>query len=483
MKNNLPENFLSFSLGWLPASALERYVAAMEKMPSPVSVRYNPAKAACKGMEEPDFIIKGPVKWARYGFYLEERPLFVSDPLFHGGLYYVQDASSMFLEEAFGAIEKKLGTGSVGEMKIRVLDLCASPGGKSTQLLSLLGRESMLVANEAIGGRTSALAENIARWGADNVVVTNNDAADFKRLGPFFDIILVDAPCSGEGMFRKSTEAVSGWSVENVKLCAERQKRILGDIWDALAPGGFLIYSTCTYNELENDANLEWLLSLGAEPVGPADPERLYRMGVLPTPGGGLQFLPGQVEGEGQYFAVVRKTEDRASSPSEAQVRRSRRRMSDSRAIGASCKAYSEDFPEYELILHDTFLKGYRKSMASEMLLVASQLKTVTSGLLVAQIKGKDFIPHADLALSAFMADKLHGENSGLPDKYFKTVDIDRKTALKFLSREPFMLENAPSGYLMLLYKGCAIGFVKNLGSRVNNLHPVARRIRNTALV
>lgn len=481
MKNSLPENFLSFSLGWLPSHALECYIQAMERMQPPVAVRYNPAKSACMGAKEPDFVLKGPVEWARCGFYLEERPLFVADPLFHGGLYYVQDASSMFLEEAFGAIEKKLGAVSLGGMKLRVLDLCASPGGKSTHLLSLLGKDSLLVANETIGGRTSVLADNIARWGADNVVVTNNDAADFKRLGQFFDIVLVDAPCSGEGMFRKSIEALSNWSVENARLCAERQKRILGDIWEALAPGGFLIYSTCTYNELENDGNLRWLLSMGAELVPVDRPERLHRMGVLSTPGGGMQFLPGLVEGEGQYFAVVRKTGDSASSSAEG--RRCRKGVQEERSASASCKAYREDFPEYELLLYDTFLKGCRKSIASEMLLVASRMKTVTSGLLVAQIKGKDFIPHADLALSIFMAEKLQRGGSVLSGKYFKTVDIDRKTALKFLSREPFLLENAPSGHLMLLYKGCAIGFVKNLGNRVNNLHPVARRIRNTALV
>jgi len=215
----------------------EEFEQAHQQFP-PVSIRFNPKKA-----HSPiDLTI---IPWTSHGYYLGERPSFTLDPLFHAGSYYVQEASSMFLEQAFlQAVDRT--------KPINVLDLCAAPGGKSTHLLSLMNKESLLVTNEVIRSRASTLAENIQKWGYDNVAVTNNDPQDFKRLSGFFDVIVVDAPCSGEGLFRKDPGAMGQWSTDNVALCARRQQRILNDVWPALKEGGILIYSTCTYNELEN---------------------------------------------------------------------------------------------------------------------------------------------------------------------------------------------------------------------------------------
>ena len=223
--------------------------AAAHGVAPPVSIRLNPRKP-----REQDF--QGPVPWSLYGRYLAQRPSFTFDPAFHAGAYYVQEASSMFLEQAFLQIG-----GSTEELI--VLDLCAAPGGKSTHLLSLMSSDSVLVSNEVIRSRASILSENIQKWGHHNAVVTSSDPQYFTALDSLFDIVVVDAPCSGEGLFRKDPAAIGSWSPENIALCARRQQRILEDVWPAIKSGGYLIYATCTYNQQENEENLSWLLSRG----------------------------------------------------------------------------------------------------------------------------------------------------------------------------------------------------------------------------
>ena len=210
---------------------------------SQTSLRLNPAK--CN--RRPDY---QPVPWCRDAYYLETRPAFTFDPRLHGGAYYVQEASSMFLDYVLRRFV---------DTPVRYLDLCAAPGGKSTLALSALPAGSLAVCNEVVRNRTHILAENIIKWGYDNTVVTRNTAADFGKLHHYFDVVLVDAPCSGEGMFRKDAQAVTEWSPAQVGVCAERQREILSDVWDALRPGGLLIYSTCTYNREENEDMIHFL--------------------------------------------------------------------------------------------------------------------------------------------------------------------------------------------------------------------------------
>src|SRR5579859_2899526 len=225
-------------LGW------EKFLSAHHH-PAPTSIRINSHKSNSKNHER--------IPWTDFGYYLEQRPSFTLDPVFHGGAYYVQEASSMFLEQA---VKQTVDLSQA----LQVLDLCAAPGGKSTHLLSLLNDQSLLVSNETIRSRATVLAENMQKWGHDNVVVTNNDPDDFRPLEGFFDLIVVDAPCSGEGLFRKDASAASEWSEEQVDLCALRQRRILNQVWPSLKANGILVYCTCTYNEKENEENLIWLV-------------------------------------------------------------------------------------------------------------------------------------------------------------------------------------------------------------------------------
>ena len=320
-------------------------------MPAGVSVRLNPFKPA----DPPLPVLEGarPVPWSPQGYVLAQRPVFTLDPLLHAGAYYVQDSSAMFV----GALLRRcLEPGTV-----RVLDLCAAPGGKTTDAAASLrerfGDRFLLVANEVMRPRAAALADNLARWGDPNVVLTSVDPQAFGRLGGFFDIVIADVPCSGEGMFRKDPRAVAEWTPELVTLCAARQRRILADAWPCLREGGMLVYSTCTFEEAENDANLAWAAeTLGGEILPPCDaPEgvRTTRCGYL--------LVPGEVPGEGQWAGLLRKTAAAPAPEADLAALRPRRfgerkgeRKGDAwvpDADWALSLAYDHAFPEAEVDL------------------------------------------------------------------------------------------------------------------------------------
>ena len=245
----------------------------------------------------------GTVQWSSNGFYLQKRPSFTLDPLFHAGAYYVQEASSMFLEEA---LKQTVDL----SQPIKILDLCAAPGGKSTLIQSVINNESLLVSNEVIKTRVNILSENITKWGAANVIVTNNDAKDFQRLPNYFDVIVVDAPCSGSGLFRKDREAISEWSEQNVHLCSQRQQRILADVLPALKEDGVLIYSTCSYSEEEDEQIADWLVEEFKVQSLKFKVEEEW--GIVETQSSkqnasGYRFYPDKVKGEGFFIAVFKK--------------------------------------------------------------------------------------------------------------------------------------------------------------------------------
>lgn len=429
---------------------------ALESEPS-VSVRLNPSKS--EGVHLP--ILEGsvPVEWSPYGKMLEQRPVFTLHPLFHSGVYYVQDSSAMFVGHAFREILKKYASCSAGR-PLRVLDLCAAPGGKTTDfaasLRESLGDSWILISNEISPTRARVLADNVARWGDPNVMVTSADPKAFSALKDFFDIIVADVPCSGEGMFRKDSQAVEQWSMDNVNLCAQRQRRIVADVWPSLRPGGAFIYSTCTFNHYENDDNVEWIISeMGAK----ATPmENSDFKGLIPTKYG-FSLVPGFVPGEGQYCAVLIKEGDAPAwtpSPSKDKADKNLEQLC-SALFTAPVKARRKG----ELIVA-TPLNIDALAQA-----VASKATTLSSGCAVGELKGKDLIPDEDLALCTI-----------LDRNAFNDASLTKEQALSFLHKDPILLPEAPKGIVLLRYKGVPLGFVKNLGNRTNNLHPQGRRIR-----
>lgn len=495
----LPVEFKEYAIAALGEEVASELFDAIGSGEEVTSVRVNPLKEVaaspntCVGMPEecfPDYLpaqVEERVPWTRLGYYLKERPVFTLDPLFHAGAYYVQEASSMYMELAMTAIDKDFAGRYEGEElsgrgffdhDIAALDLCAAPGGKSTHLASLLGKDSLLVSNEVIKSRSVVLADNIAKWGCDNVVVTNNDPADFGAFEGTFDLIVVDAPCSGEGLFRKEPEAMEEWSPANVELCAQRQQRILADIWPALKPGGYLVYSTCTYNKFENDGNLEWMVeTLGCNNETLSLCTIASESGIVGTAGGGLQFVPCKIKGEGQFMAVVRKEGDWEPSGFGSAAQGKKKKGGKDAKKGApqmekDCRYLPDN---YVKVLQGDLVKGYRKELYEKIKFVEENLRTVLSGIAVANKKGKDYVPHADFALQAVVADMVASEC--LPDG-ISAVEVGREDALKFLAKEPLVLPGAPMGYVLLVYRGLGLGFVKNLGNRTNNLLPMARRIR-----
>ena len=505
VNTHLPEEFIKLmeaSVGMEASNIfVDRYSnseAASAGKTGVTSIRINPAKGNNILLDDlaNTYGLEG-VKWCSNGYYLKERPVFTLDPLFHAGAYYVQEASSMFAEAAIKAILDD--SSSLKEKKnLKVLDLCAAPGGKSTHIASVISKESLLVSNEVIRSRSVILADNMAKWGCDNVVVTNNDPRDFTKLSGYFDIIFVDAPCSGEGMFIKDHDSIGEWSLANVELCAGRQRRILQDIWGALAPGGYLVYSTCTFNHFENDDNLKYIIDeFGAEAIS-ADEllDSFVGKGVLRSEHGGYQFVPGLIEGEGQFLAIVRKPGDDCSRENSVGAQRyandkfvkgdkafkaGKRDKAVKAGKGANGgKNMLQGFnylpaADYEFALCGDIVKAYPKQYESDIKYLESLLKIVSSGIAVANVKGKDFIPHADFALQNSLTDMA---SSGVLPKEIAAVDVDRETALRFLAKEPVVLKDAPLGYILIMYKGLGLGFVKNLGNRTNNLLPMARRIR-----
>ena len=285
-----PAEFINEMRDSLGPERAERVLSALAGEPA-VSVRVNPRKLTLVALRAHFGTLAGDVvPWASdEAFYLNDRPSFTLDPLFHAGAYYVQEASSMYVGQLFERAKATLG-----KEALRVLDLCAAPGGKTTQLLSHLDDASLLVANEVVPSRATILAENVARWGCSNVAVTSSDPAAFASFRGFFDIAVVDAPCSGEGMFRKDERAVAEWSPDTVRLCAARQRRILADFWPSLAPGGFLIYSTCTFNRFEDEENVDWIV----RELGAACREMRH-------------FYPGEDRGEGFFAALLQKENGR----------------------------------------------------------------------------------------------------------------------------------------------------------------------------
>ena len=410
---NLPQAFISSLENLLGGEDAARALEAMAAEPS-VSVRLNPFKRP-QGGELPILEGSSPVPWSPYGHILVKRPVFTLHPLFHAGVYYVQDSSAMFAGWAFRSLLERFP-----ERPLRVLDLCAAPGGKTTDLAASLreacGDDFLLVSNEVMHQRAAVLSDNVAVWGDPNVVVTCADPAAFASLGGFFDIIVADVPCSGEGMFRKDAKAVADWSPGTVELCAARQRRILADVWPALRGGGALLYSTCTFEETENDWNLAWAAEeLGGDIVPPENP-----FGIRTTRHGHL-LVPGEVPGEGQWVGSLFK------------------KLNDNRL--------------------NISLDGSR-----EML---KRFRPLREGIVEGTWKGKDFIPDPDWAMSIFF-DRTR----------FPEAPVDKQTALHFLHRDTIVLEGAPLGYNVITYRGVPLGFVKNLGRRCNNLHPQSRRIR-----
>jgi NOL1/NOP2/fmu family ribosome biogenesis protein len=406
------------------------------------------------------------VAWCRHGRLLSERPQFTLDPHFHGGAYYVQDSSSMFVGHVFRALSGQINR-PMGR-PVRVLDLCAAPGGKTTDLAASLreafGDDYILVSNEIMKQRVGILADNVALWGDPNVVVTSDDPRAFAALPGFFDVIVADVPCSGEGMFRKDEEAQKQWSEDNVALCEARQKRIVADVWPALAQGGLFIYSTCTFNRQENDLNVQWIADeLGADYL--TDVNIVSECdGVIKTQYG-YSLVPGFVEGEGQYCAALRKASEVEYKDMPLRKQRPGKGGKDTPVPKGLEMLLNR---EVSFRMKGETVTAVPSVLTASVATLEQSLHIVAAGCALGTVKGSLLIPDADLALSLM-----------LNEEAFPSVEVDRMTALSYLHRDAITLPyDTQKGYVIIRHEGLPLGFVKNLGNRCNSLHPQSRRIR-----
>jgi 16S rRNA C967 or C1407 C5-methylase (RsmB/RsmF family)/NOL1/NOP2/fmu family ribosome biogenesis protein len=449
----LPEKFIAQIPSFLPSTETQAFIQSLSANP-PTSIRLNPQKI------NPNFEKNLPVKWNALGRYLTERPIFTLDPLFWAGTYYVQEASSMFIGEAI----KQL----FDNQAVTALDLCAAPGGKSTLLLDNLNDGSLVVSNEVIKSRVNVLSENLSRWGNTNSLITHNDPADFTKITNFFDLILVDAPCSGEGMFRKEDAALREWSPENVNLCAARQKRILTDIIPALKPGGYLIYSTCTYNRQENEENIAWLIQQGFSSVRLLTLNDWNITEVVENQCFTYRFYPHKTQGEGLFVAVLQKKDTMVSSSKQRSKGLFKRYEPLPKKQRPLLEKWLKNEEEFEFF---AFQKNLVFALPKKFLALAqvleNQLRLQSLGLFLGEIKGNDFIPSPELALSLACSEEI------------AMVEVEKETALNFLRKQDIQLPDNQQGWSSIKYQNHGLGWVKILKNRVNNYYPNHWRIKH----
>lgn len=452
----LPEGFGALMRAQIGQNRAEILLDALCGKPE-TSVRLNRRKLP----PVPLYPGMSPVTWCVSGNYLDERPQFTLNPLLHAGTFYVQDASSMVYETIVKSI--------AGDSPIAACDLCAAPGGKTTAILNALPDGSVMLANELIPARASILKENLCKYGYPDLIVTNTDTDRLAALKGRFGLIGVDAPCSGEGMMRKEEAAVSQWSEGLIRQCAALQREILGNAVQMLAPGGYLIYSTCTFNTIEDEDNAAWLAeTFCLEPIDTGlagkDGIQTQAKGDIPC----LRFMPGFTRGEGLFLSVFRKPHLSGTGIRQNPKKKGKKAMKTKVDPRLTATALSWIKNDFDIIDHDGRLLAVSPATATLLDSIPKGVRIMSAGVEVGEIKGKDLIPTHQLAMSTAMAHP------------FPEVELTEEEALLYLSKEAITLpEDTPKGFVTVTFKGIPLGFLKNLGNRSNNLYPQEYRIKN----
>lgn len=401
------------------------------------------------------------VPWCDQGWYLAARPSFTLDSDFHAGAYYVQEPASQMV----GYLLRDVAVAGA-----RILDLCAAPGGKTTLYASLAGPEGLVVANEIDRRRAQTLADNVRKWGTGNVVVTTCEPA---RLGDFegwFDVVAVDAPCSGEGMFRKDPASRGEWSVGNVRVCAARQDTILREAWRALKPGGTLLYSTCTFNRDEDEGALERMAVWAGEEIVESDETPVdAKWGVLCGRVGAwrtCRFYPHLVSSEGFFAAVVRKAPDAGGRMRTPKARRTMLGAVD-RATAAelACWVLRPGAMRFAEVASTCY--GWYAAQADAVGTLSGALPVIYSGVAMGQLFKGRLKPDPALAFFA-----------GLNRDAVPVAELDESEALNYLRRQEISVGALAEGLNLVCARGRALGFAKRIGGRVNNMYPDSLRIR-----
>lgn len=447
MQSRLPKEFKE-KMQELLKTEYNVFIEAMEDNP-PTTVRVNIAKTDALSADN------NSVPWHTDAFYLQQRIPFTFDPYFHAGRYYVQEASSMFVGHIIKEIVKE---------PVRLLDLCAAPGGKTTLAIDTLPKGSVVVSNEYVASRANILAENVAKWGSPNCIVTNNTPANYGEIKEHFNVIIVDAPCSGEGMFRKDPDSISHWTPQSPKTSADRQKTIIDDVWDALAEDGILIYSTCTYNTEENEDIAKYICNeFDAEPYPTIQTPPNW--GITPQLKGDIpfyRFMPHKTMGEGFAVTIIRKTSGASRN------KKGKASAQKSIKLPENISKLLKNHKEYNHTEIDNTIYSIPNALHPTLNLL-KRFKLLHIGIPVAEIKGKDYKPHHALALS-----------TQLNINEVDTEPLTLADARRYLRREAIAPSTPSQGYKLVTYNGVPLGWIKCIGVRANNLYPQEWRIRSS---
>ena len=445
--NILPVEFINQITALYPKEA-DLLLEAIQNPPL-TSVRLNPAK------KDNAFSGQIPVPWCEDAFYLRDRPSFIMDPLFHAGAYYVQESSGMFLQTVLNQLPGI-------QNPLIALDLCAAPGGKSTLIQSVLHPKSVLVSNEIIKTRVQPLIENMLRWGLPNQIITNNDPRQIGQLSEIFDLLVVDAPCSGEGLFRRDPMAMKEWSMDQVMLCAGRQQRILSEALPALKPGGFLIYSTCTFNHFENEDIINWLIR--EKGLSPFPIEVPPDWGITKVNNHSFKFLPHLVKGEGLFMAILQK-------PGGASLQGNRKKEPKlnfvSRKLFPQLQEWLNNPDDFDFVTENDFIYAIPKTMLYIYGQTRQHLYVKHAGICMGKMdKTGALIPEHHLALSTCLSGEIN------------SIAVNKEQAIAYLRKIDFEIKDQHEpGWYVLKYKGLALGWIKLLPNRINNYLPAAYRI------
>lgn len=423
---------------------------------SPVAIRLNPAKCGKDGIwsngEE--------IEWSRYGRKLKERPSFTLDTAFHAGAYYVQEAASQFIDHLI-AMEDLHGK--------RVLDMCSAPGGKTTIYSTAVGEDGLVVANEYVRSRANILADNIRKWGMGNVLVTNNAPEHISQFEGWFDLVAVDAPCSGEGMFRKEEVAREDWSEDAVKMCAARQMSIVREAWQALKNGGLFIYSTCTFNEDEDEGVLRTFIEEVGEVFTPSQRVVIDESwGIVKGEVGAFQtfrFFPHKSDSEGLFVAIARKNEPTTQRTPKARKRVMQEIDKNSRK---ELSRWLKEADHYSFAMVADTIYAYRTEQFKATQALSENLTAIYAGVAMGQIfKGK---LKPDWALSQHICFERNA---------VATEEVDEARALDYLRKKDIAVGDMVEGINLITHNERALGFAKKVGARCNNLYPNSLKIMN----
>lgn len=447
----LPQQFID-SLKSCKGFDENSFLEAHRKIPA-VSVRVNPFKVNSKTACFQD-LISHHIPWCEHGMYLKERPSFTLDPLLHAGAYYVQEASSMFL---YHLVENILPA----QENLKALDLCASPGGKST-LLASMKQFDLILSNEIISTRLPALNENIVKWGSVKSLISNNDPKDFQLLGEIFDVVLVDAPCSGSGLFRKDPEALDEWSQKHVDFCAVRQQRILNDAIAVLKPGGYLIYSTCSFSSEENEENVDFLLNtdvLHSVEVPIPDDWGVVRTLSDKKAGHGYRFYPDRLQGEGFFCSVFQKNHSTSTNILHA-IHHQQQMLKNTSDLHEWVKS-----KQLVVVNEEGTLLALHENNAESRSMFKQILRLRKSGIKLGSFMKKGFVPDHELALSELLAEDL------------RTIELSKADAIRYLRKEDFETVEMLDGTYLVTYQQLSLGWSKIIRNRLKNNYPLSWRI------